>query len=69
MVLWSAALLWDWWRLKRADAWLPSKREAAFLRVSNVQLLGPEKLTGALDPRHALQKNEGLADLWYMDDG
>ena len=24
---------------------------------------------GATDPRHVLQKNGGLADLWYMDDG
>ena len=30
---------------------------------------GPEKLTGADDPRHALEKNGHLADLWYMDDG
>ena len=26
-------------------------------------------LTGAHDPRHALQKNGGLVDQWYMDDG
>ena len=37
--------------------------------VSNFQLDGPDKLTGADDPRHALQENGGLADLWYMDDG
>ena len=30
MVFWSAAWLWDWWRLKRVNAWLPSKRQAAF---------------------------------------
>ena len=36
---------------------------------ANVQLGGPEKLTGANDPRHVLQKNGGLADMWYMDDG
>ena len=36
---------------------------------ANVQHGGPEKRTGAHDPRHALQKNGGLADLWYMDDG
>ena len=33
------------------------------------QLGGLEKLTGAHDPQHALQKNGSLADLWYMDDG
>ena len=32
-------------------------------------LVGPEKLTGADDPRNALQEKGGLADLWYMDDG
>ena len=36
---------------------------------ANIQNGGPEKRTGAHDPRHALQKNGGLADLWYMDDG
>ena len=36
---------------------------------ANYQLGGPEKLTGAHDPRHALQRNGGLADQWYMDDG
>ena len=30
---------------------------------------GPEKLTGAHDQQHVLQKSGGLADLWYMDDG
>ena len=34
-----------------------------------LQAGGPEKHTGAHDPRHALQKNGGLADQWYMDDG
>ena len=28
-----------------------------------------EKLPCAHDPQHALQKNGGLADHWYMDDG
>ena len=37
--------------------------------TTNFQLDGPEKLTGADDPQHALQKNGGVADLWYMDDG
>ena len=37
---------------------------AARLQESaNFQLGGPEKLTGAHDPQHA------LADQWYMDDG
>ena len=35
---------------------------------ANFQLGGPEELTGAHDPHHALQKNGGLADQWYMDD-
>ena len=35
----------------------------------NFQLGGPEKFTGAHDPQHALQKNGGLADLSYRDDG
>ena len=37
--------------------------------TANFQLGGREKLTRADDPQHALQKNGGLADLWYMDDG
>ena len=37
--------------------------------TDNFQLGGPKKLTGADDPQHASQKNGGLADLWYMDDG
>ena len=37
--------------------------------TANVQPGGPGKLTGADDPRHALQKNGGLADLRYVDDG
>ena len=36
---------------------------------ANFQHGGPEKLTGAHNPRHALQKNGGLADLCYLDDG
>ena len=36
---------------------------------ANFQLGGPEKLTAADDPQHALQKNGGLANLWYTDDG
>ena len=38
-------------------------------KLANFQLGGPGKFTGSDDPRHALQKNGGLADLWYMDDG
>ena len=37
--------------------------------AANFQLGGPEKLTRADDSQHALQKNGGPADLWYMDDG
>ena len=36
---------------------------------ANFQLGGPEKLTGADDPQHALQKNGGSADLWYVHIG
>ena len=35
----------------------------------NFQPGGPEKLTGAHDPQHALQQSGGLADQWYMDNG
>ena len=38
-------------------------------KLSNFQLVWPEKLTGADDPRHASQENGGLADLWYTDAG
>ena len=37
--------------------------------TANFQLGGPGKFTGADDPRHALHKHGGLADLWYVDDG
>ena len=37
----------------------PNCRESSIL-----QLDGPEKLTGADDPRHALQENGGVADLF-----
>ena len=37
--------------------------------LQNHQLGGPEKLTGAGDPRHASQENRGQADFWYLDDG
>ena len=36
---------------------------------TNFQLGGPDKRTGAHHPRRALHKNDGLADLWYIDDG
>ena len=38
-------------------------------RVSNFQVGGPGKFTEAHDPRHVLQTNGGLTDIWYMDDG
>ena len=37
--------------------------------VSQLPAWWPEKIAGAHDPRHALQKNGGLPDQWYMDDG
>ena len=46
-----------------------AEHTAKLQRVSNFQLGGLGKLTGADAPRHSLQKNGGLADLWYMDDG
>ena len=45
---------------------LQAEHAVRMQRISNFQLGGPEKLTGANDPRHALQRNGGLADLWYM---
>ena len=36
---------------------------------ANFQPGGSDLPTGAHDPQHALQKNGGLADQWYMDDG
>ena len=36
--------------------------------LKNFRLGSPEKLTGANDPRHALQEHGGLADFWYLDD-
>ena len=47
----------------RADHATRLQESASFL------LGGPEKRTKAHDPRHALQKNGGLTDLWDMDDG
>ena len=38
-------------------------------RLQHFQLGGPEKLTGADDPRHALQECGGLTDFCYLDDG
>ena len=48
---------------------LQAEHAVRLQETANFQLGGPEKLTGAHDPQHALQKNGGLADLWYMDDG
>ena len=39
------------------------------LLLQNFQPGGPEKFTGADDPRHALSENGGLADFWSLDDG
>ena len=38
-------------------------------KSANFQLGGLEKLTNAHDPRHALEKNGGLAHVWCVDDG
>ena len=45
-----------------------AEHTAKLQRVSNYQLGGPEKLSGAGTPRRALQKNGGIADLgaWMM---
>ena len=48
---------------------LQADHAARLQESANVQLGGPEKHTGAHDPRHMLQKSGGLADQWYMDDG
>ena len=48
---------------------LQADHAARLQESANFQLGGPEKLTGAHHPRHTLQKNGGLADQWYMDDG
>ena len=78
---WTAAWLWDggveassslpWIGVDDpSDAQRLQAEHAVRLQESaNFQLGGPEKLTGANDPRHALRRNGGLADLWYMDDG
>ena len=84
MARWSAAWLWEWWQQKREEAlprlaagtllpWIgvddPSEEQRLQADHSAIfQLGGPEKHTTAHDPQHALQQNEGLADLWYMDD-
>ena len=48
---------------------LQAYHAARLQESANFQHGGPAKLTGAHDPRYALQKNGGLADQWYMDDG
>ena len=48
---------------------LQADHAAKLQESANFQLGGPEKHTGSNDPQHALQKNGGLADQWYMDDG
>ena len=48
---------------------LQADHAASLQESANFQLGGQEKLAGAHDPQHALQKKGGLADLWYMDDG
>ena len=71
---WSAVWLWEWLRRKRADVLLFTRRQAAFRGsvLTTLQMCTACKQitqSGADDPRHALQKSGGLADLWYMDDG
>ena len=36
-------------------------------QIQDVQLCDSEKHVGADDPRHALQENGGMVDLWYID--
>ena len=48
---------------------LRADHAARMQEPANFQPGGPEKLTGAHDPQHVLQKSGGLADQWYMDDG
>ena len=44
---------------------LQAERAVRLQETANVQLGGPEQLTGANEPRHELQRNGGLADLSY----
>ena len=46
---------------------LQANHAASLQESANFQLGGPAKLTGAHDPRHALQTNG--ADQWHVDDG
>ena len=50
-------------------AWPIQQKNNDCKESAHFQRGGPEKLTGTHDPQHALQKNGGLTDLWYMDDG
>ena len=45
---------------------LPGGHWCRMHQLQNFQLAGPEKLTGADDPRHALQEHGGSADFWYL---
>ena len=81
MVPWSAAWLWARWQRRREEALPHGRRRAPFLGLTPSEPRGQiagiskfpawraEKLTGAHDPRHALQRNGSLADQWYRDDG
>ena len=73
----NAAWLWGWWRLKHGALALTMLQNYSACKQTTQpecrkqptrSLAAQEKLSGAHDPQHALQKNGGLADPWYMDD-
>ena len=68
MAPWSAALPWIGVDDPLEDQRLQAEHASKMQTVSKFQLGGTAKLTGADDPRHALQENGGLADLSYIDD-
>ena len=47
--------------------WIGVDDPALANRTRSQTVDGPGKFTVADNPRHALQKKRGLADLWYMD--
>ena len=61
----SGPMDWRGRSIKRtATASRPRNQNAG---ISQLPTWRPEKLAGAYDPQRALQKNGGLADLWYVD--
>ena len=69
----SSSFAWHLgWLRPRPDRALPPNKPRAhenkMQKIQNFQLGGPgKKHIGADDPRHALQENGDLPDLWYID--